>query len=312
VIPSCRVKLHSNPGIAHVCYQSVSEIYLQIHCTEFAECCTKNPDEGQLKVVPGFLCKSGATGKLRGDLYLAYNYKVKPFEPALPEFRMRVLRYREQTDKLVEPKTLIEDIPAWSNHTGGRMRFAADGTLFVTTGDANNPPLAQRLDTYNGKILRLKTDGTVPADNPYVHQDGARPEIWSYGYRNPQGLDFQPGTGRLLEAEHGPLGGDEINWLLPGHNYGWPVIDHCRSHEGMETPLLEFSPSIAPDTASFYRGQAFSRLHGNFLAGCLRGEGMLRAELDGSHVSKMSWLFHRTFAGSLPFPERTSATQTEN
>jgi glucose/arabinose dehydrogenase len=228
-------------------------------------------------------------------LYLAYNYRVEPFDPAHPEFRMRVVRYREQTDKLVEPKTLIEDIPAWTNHTGGRMRFAANGTLFVTTGDANNPPLAQRLDTYNGKILRLKTDGTAPSDNPYVHQDGARPEIWSYGHRNPQGLDFQPGTGRLLETEHGPLGGDEINWILPGHNYGWPEIDHRRTHEGMEAPFLEFSPSIAPGSASFYRGQAFPELHGNFLVGCLRGEGMLRVELDGSHVRKMSWLFHHTF-----------------
>jgi glucose/arabinose dehydrogenase len=187
-------------------------------------------------------------------LYLAYNYRVEPFDPPHPEFRMRVVRYREQTDKLVEPKTLIEDIPAWTNHTGGRMRFAANGTLFVTTGDANNPPLAQRLDTYNGKILRLKTDGTAPSGNPYVHQDGARPEIWSYGHRNPQGLDFQPGTRRLLETEHGPLGGDEINWILPGHNYGWPEIDHRRTHEGMEAPFLEFSPSIAPGSASFYRG----------------------------------------------------------
>jgi glucose/arabinose dehydrogenase len=108
-------------------------------------------------------------------------------------------------------------------------------------------------------------------------------------------LDFQPGTGRLLETEHGPLGGDEINWILPGHNYGWPEIDHRRTHEGMEAPFLEFSPSIAPGSASFYRGQAFPELHGNFLVGCLRGEGMLRVELDGSHVRKMSWLFHHTF-----------------
>ena len=228
-------------------------------------------------------------------LYLAYNYRVEPFDPTHPEFRMRVARYREERDKLVDQKTLIENIPAWTNHTGGRMRFASDGTLYVTTGDANDPPLAQRTDTYNGKILRINTDGSAPADNPYFHQSGVRPEIWSYGHRNPQGLDFQPGTGRILETEHGPLGGDEINWILPGRNYGWPVIDHRRTHAGMESPLLEFSPSIAPGSASFYHGRAFSELQGNFLVACLRGEGLLRVELDGIQVRKVSWLFHHTF-----------------
>jgi glucose/arabinose dehydrogenase len=228
-------------------------------------------------------------------LYLAYNYRLEPFDPAHPQFRMRVARYREKQDKLLDPRTLIEDIPAWTNHTGGRMRFASDGTLYLTTGDANEPPRAQMLDTYNGKILRLNSDGSAPASNPYVHQDGVHPEIWSYGHRNPQGLDFQPGTGNILETEHGPLGGDEINWISPGHNYGWPVIDHRRTHEGMETPLLEFSPSIAPGSASFYRGKTFPELYGNFLVACLRGEGLLRVELDGQQVRKVSWLFHHTF-----------------
>jgi glucose/arabinose dehydrogenase len=228
-------------------------------------------------------------------LYLAYNYKVEPVDPAHPQYRMRIVRYKEQKDKLIEPKVLLEDLPAWTNHTGGRMRFAPDGTLYITTGDANDPLRAQRLDTYNGKILRINTDGSAPADNPFVHQQDAHPEIWSYGHRNPQGIDFQPGTGRMIETEHGPLGGDEVNWIAAGHNYGWPIIDHRKTHDGMKTPLLEFSPSIAPGTASFYRGQTFPELDGNVLVGCLRGEGILRIELDGTSVRRISWLFHRTF-----------------
>jgi glucose/arabinose dehydrogenase len=228
-------------------------------------------------------------------LYVAYNYRLEPFDAAHQQFRMRVARYREDHDKLLDPKTVIEDIPAWSNHTGGRMRFASDGTLYLTTGDANDPPKAQQLDTYNGKILRLNTDGSIPRDNPYVHQTGAHGEIWSYGHRNPQGLDFQPGTGKLLETEHGPLGGDEINWIVAHHNYGWPLIDHRRSQEGMESPLLEFTPSIAPGSASFYRGQTFPELHNNYLVACLRGEGVLRVQLDGDKVTQVTMLFHHTF-----------------
>jgi glucose/arabinose dehydrogenase/cytochrome c5 len=228
-------------------------------------------------------------------IYVAYDYPLPAEDPAHPEFRMRVVRFREERNKLVAPKTIIENIPAWSNHTGGRMRFAVDGTLYLTTGDANTPPMAQRLDVLNGKILRLNSDGSIPADNPFVHQEGARPEIWSYGHRNPQGFDFQPGTGRILETEHGPLGGDEVNWIVPKHNYGWPVIDHRRTQEGMETAVLEFSPSIAPGSASFYRGKTFPELHDNFLVGCLRGEGILRVQFEDKQVSKVSWLFHHTF-----------------
>jgi len=228
-------------------------------------------------------------------LYLAYNYRLEPFDPAHPAYRLRLVRYREESDKLLEAKTLVEDIPAWSNHTGCRLRFASDGTLFMSTGDANEPPMAQRLDQWNGKILHLKPDGSPARGNPFTGEGGTRPEIWSYGHRNPQGFDFQPGSGRMLETEHGPLGGDEINWILPGHNYGWPVIDHRRTQEGMETPLLEFSPSIGPGSASFYRGRSFPELHGNFLVACLRGEGMLRVDLEETRVRKVTWLFHHTF-----------------
>jgi aldose sugar dehydrogenase len=228
-------------------------------------------------------------------LYLAYDYELEPFDPRSPQFRLRLVRYRELHDKLIEPKTLIENLPAWSNHTGCRLRFAPDGTLYFTDGDANEPPKAQQLSEFNGKIFRINVDGLPAAGNPFVGKENAHAEIWSYGHRNPQGLDFQPGTGRLIETEHGPLGGDEINWIEPGKNYGWPVIDHRYSHEGMVTPLLEFSPSIAPGSASFYRGSAFPELHNNLLIGCLRGEGILRVEFDGSEPKRVSWLLHKTF-----------------
>ena len=228
-------------------------------------------------------------------LYLAYDYRLEPFDPKHEQYRLRVVRYREENDKLLEAYTLIEDIPAWSNHTGCRLRFGPDGKLYLTTGDANDPPMAQRLDRYNGKILRIDPDGSAPEDNPFAKQAGARPEIWSYGHRNPQGLDFQPGTGRMIETEHGALGGDEVNWIAPGKNYGWPVIEHRRTHEGMETPLLEFSPAIAPGSTSFYRGDAFPELTGTVLVACLRGEGLLRVALDGEHATKVDWLFHHTF-----------------
>lgn len=110
-------------------------------------------------------------------LYLAYNYRFEPFDQEHPRYGLRLARYREVRDKLVEPKTLIGDIPAWSNHTGCRLRFARNGTLFMTTGDANEPPMAQRLDQWNGKILHLNRDGSAASGNPFVGRDGVHPEI---------------------------------------------------------------------------------------------------------------------------------------
>lgn len=222
-------------------------------------------------------------------LYLAYNYTDKN------DFKLRVARYRDSQSKLIEPRTIIENIPAYQNHTGCRLRFAADGTLFITTGDANQPPAAQRLDSLAGKILRLNSDGTVPRDNPFVNVPDARPEIWSYGHRNPQGLDFQPATGQLFATEHGPNNGDEINLVIKGQNYGWPAIDHRAVRPGMVSPLLEFTPSVAPSGATYYRGDAFPELKGNLLVGCLRGEGILNVRFDGSNVVSCERLLHRKF-----------------
>ena len=204
--------------------------------------------------------------------------------------RVRVARYRETPSGFTDRKIIIEDIPATYLHAGCRLRFGPDGKLYITTGDATQRELAQQLDSLAGKTLRLNDDGTVPGDNPFVGRADARPEIWTYGNRNAQGIDFQPGTNLLFETEHGPSGfdgpggGDEVNILERGKNYGWPVIHHRATHEGMESPLLEYTPACAPGSGMFYRGAAFPQFKGNFFFGCLRGTRMIRVTLDGRRV----------------------------
>ncbi len=175
-------------------------------------------------------------------------------------------------------------------HAGCRLRFGPDGKLYVTTGDATKRELAQKLDSLAGKILRLNDDGTVPPDNPFVGKANARPEIWAYGSRNSQGIDFQPGSNLLFETEHGPSGfdgpggGDEVNIIERGKNYGWPVIHHRATQAGMESPLLEYTPACAPASGVFYRGSTLPAFKGNFFFGCLRGERIIRVTLDGRRV----------------------------
>ena len=167
---------------------------------------------------------------------------------------------------------------------------ADDGKLYITTGDATERALAQRLDSLAGKTLRLNDDGTVPVDNPFAGQAGARAEIWSYGHRNAQGLDWQPGTNVMFQTEHGPSGfdgpggGDEFNLVERGKNYGWPVIHHQATGAGMESPLLEYTPAVAPASGMFYRGAAFPEWRGNYFFGCLRGQCVIHVVLDGRRV----------------------------
>ncbi|MGF6495442.1 glucose/arabinose dehydrogenase [Luteibacter sp. 621] len=230
-------------------------------------------------------------------VYVAYDYVIGDADAneGVRRFKLRVARYRLDRDALVEPHTLIEGIPAATNHTGCRLVFGPDGRLYITTGDADEPAKAQQLGELNGKILRLERDGSVPADNPFVHTPGARPEVWSYGHRNPQGLAFDPRTGTLFESEHGPNGGDEINIIERGANYGWPVIDHAATQQGMRSPLLEFSPSIAPGKVMLYQGSAFPELKGKLIVALLRGEGLLVLDRDGNRLSNPRRLFFRGF-----------------
>jgi len=227
-------------------------------------------------------------------LYLSYAYNTNGQQ-------VRVVRYRETSNGLVDRTVIIENIPAAQFHAGCRLRFGPDGKLYITTGDATERELAQRLDSLAGKTLRLSDDGTVPNDNPFVGQGNARPEIWTYGNRNGQGIDFQPGTNLLFETEHGPSGfdgpggGDEVNILERGKNYGWPVIHHRATHEGMESPLLEYTPACAPASGMFYRGSAFSQFKGNFFFGCLVGTRIIRVVLDGRHVISQENLLEKKY-----------------
>jgi glucose/arabinose dehydrogenase/cytochrome c5 len=222
-------------------------------------------------------------------IYIAHNYGANN------RLWLRVVRYEFKNDTLIHPKTLIEQIPAARNHTGCRLVFGPDQKLYISTGDADQPILAQDLKTYNGKILRINADGTIPTDNPFIKNDTARKEIWSYGHRNPQGLAFEPNTKQLYATEHGPTGGDEVNMIEKGANYGWPVMHHQETKTGMVTPFLEYTPSIGPAEARFYTGKAFPQLNNNLLVACLRGESILRIEMDKGKVVKQKVLLKKQY-----------------
>jgi glucose/arabinose dehydrogenase len=227
-------------------------------------------------------------------LYLSYAYNSNGQ-------KVRVARYRETPDGFVDRKVIIENIPAAQFHAGCRLRFGPDGKLYITTGDATDRQIAQQLSSLGGKTLRLNDDGTVPSDNPFVGHSDARPEIWTYGNRNSQGIDFQPGTNLLWETEHGPSGfdgpggGDEVNILERGKNYGWPVIHHRATHEGMESPILEYTPACAPGSGMFYRGSQFPQFKGNFFFGCLVGERIIRVVTSGRQVVSQENLLERKY-----------------
>jgi glucose/arabinose dehydrogenase len=182
------------------------------------------------------------------------------------------------------------------NHFGCRIVQAPDDALFLTTGDHFiTRDQAQNLANHLGKIIRIRPDGSVPPDNPFVGKGDAKPEIWSYGHRNAQGLALHPTSGKLWEHEHGPRGGDEINLIEKGKNYGWPVIGYgidysgAKIHasprkDGMEQPLWYWVPSIAPSGMAFYTGDLLPAWRGNLFVGALAGQLLVRLELDGDKV----------------------------
>lgn len=166
-------------------------------------------------------------------------------------------------------------------HYGGRITFDGNGHIFLSVGERGERPNAQNLMTHAGTILRLNMDGTAPADNPFVGKSEALPEIWSYGHRNPQGLFYNQQTQQLWEIEHGPRGGDEINLIEAGKNYGWPEISYGKEYwaplsvghgtheEGMEQPIKTYIPSIAPSSLIQYQGTLFPQWHGKLIIGAL-------------------------------------------
>jgi aldose sugar dehydrogenase len=183
------------------------------------------------------------------------------------------------------------------NHYGCRIAQAADGNLFVTLGDHYSyRDEAQSLANHLGKLIRITPDGAAPPDNPFVGRDGAKPEIWSIGHRNEQGLAINPANGELWEMEHGPRGGDEVNVIAKGKNYGWPVIGFgidysgAKIHEatakdGMEQPAKYWVPSISPSGATFYTGKLFPKWNGSLFIGALSGKMLVRLTVNGHAVT---------------------------
>ena len=176
-------------------------------------------------------------------------------------------------------------------HFGSRVVEAQDGTLFLTLGERGDRPTAQDLSLHNGKIIRIRRDGSVPPDNPFVGRAGARPEIWSWGHRNPQGAALDA-AGALWAVEHGARGGDEINRVRKGRNYGWPVISYGRHYsgakigvgvakEGMEQPDFYWDPSIAPSGMAIYSGRLWPAWRGHFFVGSLKFDHISRLDPAG-------------------------------
>ena len=196
-------------------------------------------------------------------------------------------------------------------HFGSRLQFANDGTLFVSLGEGfKYMKRAQDLDITHGKLVRINADGTIPDDNPFVGQEGAKPEIYSYGHRNIQGLYYDKASDTLYETEHGPKGGDEFNVIHPGANYGWPVITYGVNYdgtiiteetekEGMEQPLTYWVPSIAPSGLTRLSGDVYPGWEGDFFAGGMNGPAGLeltRIRLEDGKVTERESLFDGEYA----------------
>ena len=209
-----------------------------------------------------------------------------------------VARGRLRDHRLEDVEVLFRALPKSSGgrHFGSRLRFAPSGHLFVTLGDRGDRHRAQDSDDHAGSIIRLRDDGTVPPDNPFVGVDGARPEVFTTGNRNVQGLAFDPKTGVLWSHEHGPRGGDELNVVRPGVNYGWPVISYGREYisgrpvgegthrDGLAQPIHQWTPSIAPSGLTVYDGDRFPAWRGNLFVGALKFRLLARLVLDGERV----------------------------
>jgi aldose sugar dehydrogenase len=219
----------------------------------------------------------------------------------------RIMRARIQDHKLVDLQDLFRPTPElyWAGniHYGSRFFFDKAGYLFYSIGDRGHRPDAQSLASPYGKLHRIRDDGTIPDDNPFVKTPGALPSVWSYGHRNQQGIAQHPVTGELFATEHGPRGGDELNLILKGHNYGWPVITHgndddgtpitdITEKEGMDQPITYWTPSIATSAIDFYTGDKFPKWKNQLFLAALAGQQFRRLELDGHKVVKQEILFN--------------------
>ena len=254
---------------------------------------------GLLEVAPH---PNFATNRL---LYLTYSkLKADGKEPTTA-----LARGRFENDRLTGVTQLFESVSTGRGHFGGKIAFDKNGFVFLSLGDRQVAPEgnleahpAQDLTNHHGKMIRLHDDGRVPADNPFVSRAGARPEIWSYGHRNVQGLVIHPETGEVWANEHGPQGGDELNLILPGKNYGWPVVGFgvnyktgLAIHKGthgpdMEQPKHVWVPSIGISGLMIYSGDRFPGWKGNVFSGGMVGQQLVRLTMQGQRIAGMETL----------------------
>ncbi|MFB3080306.1 MAG: sorbosone dehydrogenase family protein, partial [Nitrosomonadaceae bacterium] len=207
-------------------------------------------------------------------LYLYYTYNNFPIYN-------KVVRYTISDNQLSNELILLDEIPGASYHDGGRIRFAPDDTLYITTGDAGNAESAQDVSSLSGKILRINSDGTIPDDNPFKNSP-----VYSYGHRNPQGLDWHPDLKILVISEHGPSGErgfahDEVNVISAGNNYGWPNVIGDETGENFVNPIIHTGfDTWAPSGASFYNSHNIEDWYGKYLIATLRGNHLRILDLD--------------------------------
>jgi glucose/arabinose dehydrogenase len=236
-----------------------------------------------------------------GYLYFAYSYFN---DKNKAEGNTAIIRGKLNENKLTSIETIFKGTPLVTtrHHFGSRIAFDNEGHLYFSIGDrGKHNEFAQSLDNSNGKIHRLNDDGTIPADNPFVNNPGAQPSIFSYGHRNPQGVARHPVTGEIWTHEHGPRGGDEINIIAKGKNYGWPLITFGINYNGtiittdtamagMEQPLYYYVPSIAPCGMDFVTGKRYKGWEHSLLIGSLRFEYLERVEIQNNKVVKRETL----------------------
>lgn len=237
-------------------------------------------------------------------LYISYS---KPLGG--DESTTAIIRGRFENDRLTAVEEIFEADSRGRGHYGSRIAFDADGYMFFTVGDRQAPSTgdlerhpAQDLSNHHGTVNRLHDDGRVPSDNPFVGRSGAEPSIWSYGHRNPQGLAIHPETGDVWITEHGPQGGDELNRVLPGRNYGWPVVGRgvnygegtpihaALSRDDMESPVHFWVPSIGTSGLMVYTGDRFPGWRGDIFAGGLSGERLVRLAVGDDMVREETML----------------------
>ena len=227
-----------------------------------------------------------------------------PQTPSIPSMTAIVRGKINDRNEWVDQQFIYRPAPELfttdNSHYGSRFTFDREARLFYSIGERGVPDNAQNLSNPLGKIHRVNDDGSIPKDNPFVGKTGVVASIWSYGHRNPQGLAWDPVSGKLWESEHGPQGGDEINIIEPGKNYGWGVITHGiqtgitkRAEPGMEQPIVYYTPTIAPGGMVFYTGSQYPAWTNNLFVGGMGGQQLRRLEIKGDKVTQQEVVFNQ-------------------